>query len=295
MTHAAWAGAARHLGPWAAALALAAAWAGPAWAVEGESPTSDTKAEPKVAAGKDGDEDATVTGTVEVASKYVQRGMTDRADNEGLSVQPGLTVKLPWGFVFDYWGASCDYPTAEVSHTYDSKGGLVGVSLSNPRRAFENDLTLMWTVGAGDFTFKLGGQYMYFMHATENNVPEVYAEIEGSPTIAKHPLGDFTLVIEYMLTKSPWTNPNDAYFLLTHQYPLADKWSSVWQVGTYLYGKSSSNLATISSFNLRHFDVGLQRKFDNGIYMRGMYLVGGYDRLAQHLPNTQVWFLGYEF
>ncbi len=265
-----------------ASLDAPAAWA---------EPDAATK-EP--AAAKDKADEALVTGSVELASKYVQRGMTDRADNEGMSIQPGVTVQLPWGFVFDYWGASCDYPAGELSHSYDAKGALNAVSLSNPRHAFENDLTLLWTVAVGETTLKLGGQYMYFIHATENNVPEVYAQVESKPSLRGHELGEISLLVEYMLTNSPWTNPNDAYILLNHQYAVTDKWSTVWQVGTYLYGKSGK-LETKSTFNFRHLDVGLQRKFDNGLYLRGMFLFGGYDRLAQHMPNTQVWFLGYEF
>ncbi|MBI5608795.1 MAG: hypothetical protein HY902_07925 [Deltaproteobacteria bacterium] len=255
----------------------------PAWAAAKEAGTAGDRAE-----------DAVVTGSVELASKYVQRGMTDRADNEGLSIQPSLTVKLPWGFVFDYWGASCDYPAGELGPSYDAKGALQTVSLSNPRRAFENDLTLLWTLELGATTLKLGGQYMYYIHATENNAPEVYVEVESKPKLAGSELGEITLLVEYMLTNTPWTNPNDAYILLNHQYDLTDKWSTVWQLGAHLYGKSG-NLQTKSTFSLRHVDVGLQRKFDNGLYLRGMFLFGGYDRLAQHLPNTQVWFLGYEF
>lgn len=235
-----------------------------------------------------------VTASVEIATKYVQRGMTDIADNEGLSLQPNLDVELPLGLAFNYWGASTDYPGPQASIAA-AQSGKYAVQVTPYRHAFENDFTLWWTFKVGAWRVYLGGQYMYFFHATANNTPEGNLYVDGEPTWNGHALGKFNLTVEYMVKKTPWTNPNDAYVLLEYAYELDKRWALSWRLGTYLYGKAEDNLATVSTFNFRHLDLQVERKLDSGFRLRGAYIFGGYDRMATRLPNTMVWFVGHDF
>lgn len=246
-----------------------------------------------------------VSGGVEIASKYYQRGVTNLADNEGSALQPTFEVELPCGFLFNYWGSNTTYPYARYQSAGASRrrGGSAAAESSETEQvpfAFENDLTLLWSLPVNDvWTFKLGGQYQYYMNATSNNVGEIWLIAEASPKIGDVELGDFAMNAEYMLQNSDWTNSGDVYLWLSHKFPLAERWSLGWLLGTHVYGGKGTvdpaQLETTESFNFRHLDLSVERSTAAGLKLRATWTVGGYDRLGEKMPSVLTWFAGFDF
>lgn len=246
-----------------------------------------------------------ISGGVEVASKYYQRGVTNLADNEGSALQPTFELELPCGFLFNYWGSNTSYPYARYLTNGAARrppGSIPSESVETEQVpfAFENDLTLLWSLPVSEVgTLKLGGQYQYYMNATSNNVGEIWFIAEASPKIGDVELGDFALNAEYMLQNSDWTNPGDLYLWLSHKFPLAERWTLGWLLGAHAYGgKGSADpsmLLTTESFNFRHLDLSIERSTAAGLKLRATWTVGGFDRLGERMPSVLTWFAGFDF
>src|SRR4030065_1019634 len=120
---------------------------------------------------------ADLTGNIGVYSKYVLRGMTNNAENDGTTVEGGLDWSHSSGLYLGYWGSNLDYGATRTSTT---------------NTGFENDIYGGFKFKAGPVDINLGVIYYAYTQALDSDAPEaVVAAGFGPVTIgAKHPNQD---------------------------------------------------------------------------------------------------------
>src|SRR3569623_131194 len=71
---------------------------------------------------------ADLTGNIGVFSKYVLRGMTNNAENDGAALQGGVDYTHASGIYLGYWGSNLDYASSPTATGFENDfyGGWSG-------------------------------------------------------------------------------------------------------------------------------------------------------------------------
>jgi hypothetical protein len=263
---------------------------GPA-AAEPAAETTETRCKSGECASGDAcaDEDAAITGGVDLASRYIQRGMSSDPDNDGTALQPFVNASLPWGFYAGYWGSNTSYALVDrTTQTLDTKP-------AGPRiTAFENDMTLGWGTSLGHLEVFAGLTALIFLDYHANDVLETNIGFDWKGRVAGLCAHTFATV-ETFLGNVQWGNRGDTYAILTHETEVFSGWWAIADVAIHTYGEGGT-LTNVDGVNFRQLDLALARRIkETGLNLRANWLVGGYDRMHRRQPSTLVWSAGWQF
>lgn len=221
---------------------------------------------------------AEVTGNIGVYSKYVLRGITNNAENDGVAVQGGLDWSHSSGVYLGYWGSNLDY-------------GITRTSTTNT--GFENDIYGGYGFKAGPVDLSFGLiQYLY-TQAADSDGTELVGSVGAGPV-----KGGF----KYLLKDVAWGNKGDTYLTLDFKQALPADYELNATLGYYLYadsGEFEPLLATTESSGFRHLDIKLSHAIGGGAsgalgktgftpHVSLTYVVGGEDRQGVKQGNAIV-------
>src|SRR3569832_863840 len=157
---------------------------------------------------------ADMTGNIGVFSKYVLRGITNNAENDGAALQGGFDYTHASGFYAGWWGSSLDYASAPT------------------QTGFENDFYGGWSGKTGDVSYSVGVIQYYYMEVDDSNLTEFV------PTIGYGPV---TLGAKYLLNDGAWGNQGDIYWTLSYGTDLPSDFKLGAVVGYYTYEKDDND------------------------------------------------------
>ncbi|QKT03759.1 hypothetical protein HUS23_07985 [Ectothiorhodospiraceae bacterium 2226] len=213
---------------------------------------------------------AEVSGSVDVLSQYVLRGIVNAPENENVAVQAGLEYGHASGMYAGYWASNLGY----------GEDGAQGV---------ENNLYAGYAGEAGAFGYDLGVLYYAYLNAGDDvDAPEIYASLSYGP---------FMLGAAYLADDVTWGNRGDIYWTLGYETALPGDFSLGALLGYYTYSDSGDFIpATAESSAFRHFNLTLSRTLGTtGAEMSITGILGGKDRDGVSQDNAVVLGLHYAF
>jgi len=221
---------------------------------------------------------ADMTGNIGVFSKYVLRGITNNAENDGAALQGGFDYTHASGFYAGWWGSSLDYASAPT------------------QTGFENDFYGGWSGKTGDVSYSVGVIQYYYMEVDDSNLTEFV------PTIGYGPV---TLGAKYLLNDGAWGNQGDIYWTLSYGTDLPSDFKLGAVVGYYTYEKDDNDKLcggtsgcgiTTESSAFRHVDLTLSHPIGKtGADMSVTYTLGGKDRTGTDQRDIVVFGVKYGF
>ena len=219
---------------------------------------------------------ADVTGNLNVVSKYVLRGITSNAENDGTAVQGGFDYSHASGLYAGYWGSNLDYGT-----TTSATG-------------FENDIYGGYKFSAGKAAFNLGAIYYLYTEVDDSNAAEVVASVGFGPV---------TFGLKYLTDDVVWGNKGDTYWTVDYSTALPKDYNFAATLGYYTYddsdpGKPGTIAAgtTTNDSGFRHLNLTLSHPLGkSGAIMGVTYVVGGEDRAGVKQKDAMVLSLGTTF
>ena len=216
---------------------------------------------------------ADITGNINVVSKYVLRGMTNDAENDGTAVQGGFDWSHKIGLYAGYWGSNLDYGATRTSTT---------------NTGFENDIYGGYKFKAGPVDLNFGVIYYLYTQVLDSDAAEV---------LAAAGIGPVTLAAKYLTKDVSWGNTGDIYLTLDFAQELPSEFKFNAQLGYYVYEESGDFiLRTLENSAFRHLNLGVSHPFGKtGANMSLTYIVGGESRQGVQQGNAMVLALGMAF
>lgn len=221
---------------------------------------------------------ADLTGNIGVFSKYVLRGMTNNAENDGAALQGGIDYTHASGIYLGYWGSNLDYASSPTA------------------TGFENDFYGGWSGKTGAISYSVGIIQYYYLEVDDSNLTEFY------PTIG---FGPVTLGAKYLLNDGAWGNQGDTYWTLSYGTDLPSDFKLGAVAGFYTYEKDDNSKMcggtsgcgiTTKSSAFRHLDVTLSHPIaKTGADMSLTYTLGGKDRTGTDQHDALVFGVKYGF
>lgn len=221
---------------------------------------------------------ADVTGNIGVFSKYVLRGMTNNAENDGAALQGGFDYTHANGIYLGYWGSNLDYASSPTA------------------TGFENDFYGGWSGKTGNISYSAGIIQYYYLEIDDSNLTEFV------PTIGYGPV---TLGAKYLLNDGAWGNQGDIYWTLSYGTDLPSDFKLGAVAGFYTYEKDDNSKMcggtagcgiTTKSSAFRHVDLTLSHPIaKTGADMSITYTLGGKDRTGTDQRDAVVFGVKYGF
>ena len=240
---------------------------------------------------------AGATGNIGVFSKYILRGITNGAENDGTAIQGGFDYAADNGFFVGYWGSNLDY-------TYDAglaeSTATAGAS-SNTATGFEHDFYAGYGFSAGSVNFTVGATQYYYVEVDDSNLFEPFFTAT---------MGPVTLGMKYLAQDGFWGNKGDMYWTLGAGTDLPKGFKLSGTLGYYNYEKDDSAKLclgatgvktagcgfTTASSEFRHLDLSLSHPIGKtGADMMLTYTIGGKDRTKTDQDNAFVFAVKYPF
>lgn len=213
---------------------------------------------------------ADITGNIGVFSKYVLRGITSNAENDGATVQGGLDWSHKSGVYVGYWGSNLDY-------------GKTTASTGTTNTGFENDIYAGYKFKAGPVDINLGAIYYVYTSVADSDAAEA---------VVAAGIGPVTVGAKYLTKDVAWGNTGDTYLTVDFAQDLPSEFKFAAQLGYYFYtdsGDFESTLATTESSGFRHLNLTLSHPLGkSGATMGITYIVGGENRSGAEQANAVV-------
>lgn len=210
-----------------------------------------------------------VSGSIDVYSKYIYRGVTTVPENDNTTVQAGLDYSADNGLYVGYWGSNLGY----------GDNGVNGV---------ENDFYAGYSLETEAMSIDMAVYYYYYTNVSDQDAPEISLDVS---------MGDFTAGLKYLAQDAIWGNKGDIYWSISYNLSLPKEFSLAATAGYYTYKDSGEFIAsTVESGAFRNLDLTLSHAIGNtGAEMRMMFIVGGKDRDGIDQDNTVLFGVGYPF
>lgn len=211
---------------------------------------------------------ADLTGNIGVVSKYVLRGITNNAENDGTAVQGGLDFTAG-GFYLGYWGSNLDY-----GNTATATG-------------FENDIYAGYKFGLGPVTLNVGAIYYYYTEVDDSDAPEAVLAASFGPV---------TLGVKYLADDVVWGNQGDMYLTADFAQALPANFNFGASLGYYVYDDSDPGEpgtipagTTTEDSAFRHLNLTISHPIaKDSATMSVTYIVGGKDRTGTDQKDAVV-------
>ncbi|MEC5400314.1 TorF family putative porin [Uliginosibacterium sp. H1] len=271
----------------------------------------------------------TLTGHVDVVSKYILRGasttygnVTPGLGNEGADAPESDRAAFQWGadfvhnsgFYAGYWASTINYSYKALGNSYDAYvNGTPFPSSYQKDRSVENDFYAGYTGSfAGDFTYTAGLTGYVYYNGEHANAFET-----------KFGLAWKTLSFnaQTLLNDTVWGNRGDTYWTLNYSHALPWNLNLTASLGAYTYTKEGKYLGTTDAATggacapgtafvvngcyagnapvgsgFRHLIVGVTQGIGStGVTWGVQGLIGGDNRYGIHQENRVVFSLAYGF
>lgn len=215
---------------------------------------------------------AALSGNIGVFSKYVFRGSTNTAENNGTAVQGGLDYSHDSGFYAGYWASNLDYADA-----------------SDPAQTgFENDFYAGYSGEAGGFSYDVGVLQYYYLSIEDADALELYGSLGYGPV---------SVGLTYAAEDVVWENDGDMYWTFSYATGLPHGFDFSATAGYFMYDETGEFItSSASDSGLKHVDLSLSHPVgDTGADMSITYIIGGEDRDEVDQEDTVVLGLSYGF
>lgn len=216
--------------------------------------------------------EAALSGNIGVFSKYIFRGSTNAAENNGTAVQGGLDYSHDSGFYAGYWASNLDYADA----TDPAQTG------------FENDFYAGFSGEAGSISYDVGVLQYYYMSIEDADALEVYGSLGYGPV---------SVGLTYSVDDVVWENGGDMYWTFSYETGLPKGFDFSATAGYFTYEETGEFItSSVSDSGLKHIDLSLSHPVgDTGADMSITYIIGGEDRDEVDQEDTVVLGLSYGF
>ena len=241
--------------------------------------------------------EGTLTGNINVYSKYILRGITqtygpllasgakgsDGPEMDSPALQGGLDYVLTNGLYVGYWFSTLGYSYASLNPDASGK---------HSQNSTESDIYggYTGTLGTSGIGFTLGGTVYVYTPGWEST---------GYETKVGLSFGEVGVTAQTLLNDVTWGNEGDTYFLATWTHALPKDFTFIGQVGAYAYKKDGQFFAETpdsTSFGFRHATVALSHPLPiKGGTWGVQYIVGGDNRYGVKQDNQIVGSLGLTF
>lgn len=284
---------------------------------------------PAVHAAEDATPAYTLTGHVDVASRYYLRGATTTygnarpgLGNDGADAPESDKPALQWGADFNhesglylgYWASTINYSYKQLGRSYDqyARSGTVAVSDFQDDKSIENDFYGGYVGKLGDLSYTLGLTAYYYLNGKHADALETKLGLAWQ---------EYSVYAQTLLHDTVWGNRGDTYWTLNYTRPLPYSLTFTASLGWYTYDKSGKYLGTRDPATggrcapgtafvvngcfagdapvgdaFRHVIVGLSQPIaDTGLVWTVQGIVGGDNRFGVKQDNKMVAMLGYTF
>jgi hypothetical protein len=265
----------------------------------------------------------TVTGHVDLVSRYILRGATttygnskpspgnavaDAPESDQPALQWGADYALPSGLAFGYFGSTINYSYRQLGASYSDRT----ITSFQNRKSIENDLYATYTGSMGRLGYVVGGTAYAYINGRHANALETKLGLS---------YGDFALNAQTLLNDVVWGNAGDTYWTLNYTKSLPMNIAFNASLGAYTYAKegkylgtrdtrSGADCAANEAFNvngcyvgtrpigsgLRHLIVGVTQPIASTGLTWGLQAVfGGKNRFGINQNNRLVGSISYGF
>lgn len=225
-----------------------------------------------------------VSGSIDVVSEYISRGLTRAPENDGVALQASLNANFNQFYAF-YWGSTLNYSFREIQN---------GKSYASDK--FEHDFGVGYRFDIGDINVDLWDAFYYYQggkHTTSNELGITFTKQVAKSAELSLGLTTFLYDVVYM-------NQWDTYLQVDYTHFINDKLSATASTGfSYFQDKGKYEggafLNTQTDFTFRYASTQLNYLIHPNVTGYGQYIVGGYDRTDIKQKNKVVLGLSYAF
>jgi len=266
--------------------------------------------------------EGTLTGNINVVSKYILRGITqtygptyktaDAADSstapesDSPALQGGLDYVLKNGLYAGYWFSTLGYSYAALNPNSNGK---------HNQHSIENDLYGGYTGTFGDsgVGYTVGGTIYIYQPGFASTGYETKLGLNYK---------EVSVTAQTLLNDVTFGNKKDTYFLATWTHALPKDFTFTGQLGAYVYGKHGTFIDSTNpnnqfgayqsgyfnedgspslkdkakTFAFRHATLGITHPLPvTGATWGLQYIIGGENRFGVHQANQIVGSLGLTF
>lgn len=194
--------------------------------------------------------DPTITGHIDVATRYILRGASttygngaplgnagaDAPESNKAALQWGADVAWASGWSLGYWASTINYSYKQLGASYSDRS----VTQFQTDKSIENDLYGAYAGKLGDLGYTLGMTGYVYYNGKHANALETKAGASYGP---------LSLTAQTLLNDVVWGNRGDTYWTLvyTAQLPMDLGFSAT--LGAYTYKKEGKYLGTVDTLN----------------------------------------------
>jgi uncharacterized protein (TIGR02001 family) len=265
----------------------------------------------------------TITKHIDLASRYVLRGVTttygngqplgnpgaDAPESDQAALQWGIDFVHSSGWSFGYWASTINYSYKQLGNSYSDRS----ITEFQKPRSVENDFYFAYAGNiSGDLGYTLGMTGYYYANGSHANALETKAGLTW---------GALSFTAQTLLNDVVWGNKGDTSWTLVYTKPLPYDITFTGTLGAYTYSREGKYLGTRdtatgaacgagqafvvngcfagngpSSGGLRHLTLGLSAPFpDSSITWSLLAILGGYNRFDVKQGNQLVGMLSWGF
>lgn len=266
---------------------------------------------------------ATFTGHIDLASKYILRGISttygpgtpglgnggaDAPESDKAALQWGVDWVHPSGVYLGYWASQVNYSYERLGESWRDRG----IVDFQHHKSVENDFYGGYNGKFGDLGYTAGLTGYFYINGKYSNAVETKLGLS---------YGQFSVAAQTLLKDVVWGNKGDTYWTLNYSQPLAWDITLNASLGYYTYHKEGRFLGSTdtlgggrcaagSSFivngcfaggapvsnGFRHLTVGFTQPIGKTGLTWGLQgLVGGDNRFGVKQNNRVVATLSYGF
>ena len=187
----------------------------------------------------------TVTGHVDLVSRYYLRGATTTygngapLGNEGADAPESDKPALQWGADYvresgiyaGYFGSMINYSYKQLGNSYADRT----ITDFQKNKSIENDFYGGYNGTAGELGYTIGGTYYYYINGTASNAFETKLGLSYGPV---------ALTAQTLLSDTVWGNKGDTYWSAVYSLALPNDVSFTANLGWYTYKMEGKYLGT---------------------------------------------------
>ncbi|MRW93468.1 hypothetical protein GJ699_26100 [Duganella sp. FT80W] len=195
-------------------------------------------------------DDATLTGHVDLVSKYILRGISstygpskpgvgnanaDAPESEHPALQWGADWTHPDGFYAGYWASQINYSYRQLGKSYSDRS----ITDFQRDKSVENDFYGGYNGKAGEVGYTVGFTGYYYLNSKYSNALETKLGLSYGP---------FSAAAQTLLKDVVWGNKGDTYWTLNYSQPLPADITLTASLGFYSYKKQGQFLGSTDTY-----------------------------------------------
>ena len=194
---------------------------------------------------------ATLTGHVDLASKYILRGISttygpsapglgnggaDAPESDKPALQWGADWVHPSGLYLGYWASQVNYSYQRLGESYANRA----IANFQDKKSIENDFYGGYNGKLGEMGYTVGVTGYYYLNGKHANAFETKLGLSYGP---------FTATAQTLLKDVVWGNKGDTYWTLNASHGLAYGLTASASLGFYSYKKEGRFLGSVDTLS----------------------------------------------